>query len=42
MVPAHPRVLARMLTPRRYRDPEYAQSIAAGSTAARCVDGRTR
>ncbi len=29
MVPAHPRVLARMLTPRRYRDPEYAQSIAA-------------
>ena len=30
MVPAHPRVLARMPTPRRYRDPEYAQSIAAG------------
>jgi poly(3-hydroxyalkanoate) depolymerase len=28
MVPAHPRVLARMLTPRRHRDPEYARSIA--------------
>ena len=25
MVPAHPRVLARMLTPRRHRDPEYAR-----------------
>jgi poly(3-hydroxyalkanoate) depolymerase len=28
MVPAHPRVLARMLTPRRHRDPDYARSIA--------------
>jgi poly(3-hydroxyalkanoate) depolymerase len=28
MVPAHPRVLSRMVTPRRYRDPEYAASIA--------------
>jgi poly(3-hydroxyalkanoate) depolymerase len=28
MVPANPRVLARMLTPRRHRDPEYARSIA--------------
>ncbi len=28
MVPAHPRVLARMLTPRRHRDPEYAARIA--------------
>jgi poly(3-hydroxyalkanoate) depolymerase len=28
MVPAHPRVLARMMTPRRHRDPEYARSIA--------------
>jgi poly(3-hydroxyalkanoate) depolymerase len=28
MVPADPRVLARMLTPRRHRDPEYARSIA--------------
>src|SRR5215218_5815514 len=28
MVPADPRVLAKMLTPRRHRDPEYANSIA--------------
>jgi poly(3-hydroxyalkanoate) depolymerase len=28
MVPAHPRVLGRMLTPRRHRDPEYARKIA--------------
>lgn len=28
MVPAHPRVLARMLTPRRHRDPGYAASVA--------------
>jgi poly(3-hydroxyalkanoate) depolymerase len=28
MVPAHPRVLSKMLTPRRYRDPAYARSIA--------------
>jgi poly(3-hydroxyalkanoate) depolymerase len=28
MVPAHPRVLSRMLTPRRHRDPGYARSIA--------------
>jgi len=28
MVPADPRVLAHMLTPRRHRDPEYARSIA--------------
>jgi poly(3-hydroxyalkanoate) depolymerase len=28
MVPANPRVLARMLTPRRHHDPEYARSIA--------------
>jgi poly(3-hydroxyalkanoate) depolymerase len=28
MVPAHPRVLARMLTPRRHRDPAYARNIA--------------
>ena len=28
MVPASPRVLAHMLTPRRHRDPEYAQRIA--------------
>jgi len=29
MVPAHPRVLVKMLTPRRHRDPAYAASIAA-------------
>lgn len=29
MVPAHPRVLRRMLTPQRYRDPDYAARIAA-------------
>ncbi|MDH6197836.1 poly(3-hydroxyalkanoate) depolymerase [Mycobacterium frederiksbergense] len=28
MVPAHPRVLARMLTPRRFTDPGYAATIA--------------
>ncbi len=28
MVPAHPRVLAKMLTPRRFSDPDYAASIA--------------
>ncbi|MCW2702379.1 MAG: phaB [Blastococcus sp.] len=28
MMPANPRVLARMLTPRRHRDPAYARSIA--------------
>jgi len=36
MVPAHPRVLAKMLTPRRFREPEYTASIAGdlyGGTA---------
>jgi poly(3-hydroxyalkanoate) depolymerase len=28
MVPAHPRVLLRMLTPRRHRDPGYAARVA--------------
>ncbi|MFW3171765.1 poly(3-hydroxyalkanoate) depolymerase [Geodermatophilus sp. CPCC 206100] len=28
MVPAHPRVLARMLTPRRHRDPDYTREVA--------------
>jgi pimeloyl-ACP methyl ester carboxylesterase len=28
MVPARPRTLAKMLTPRRHRDPEYARAIA--------------
>ncbi|MGW4773243.1 alpha/beta fold hydrolase [Nocardia sp. NPDC004278] len=31
MVPAHPRVLVKMATPRRFRDPEYATDIAAAS-----------
>jgi poly(3-hydroxyalkanoate) depolymerase len=30
MVPGHPRVLIRMLTPRRHRDPGYAARVAAG------------
>jgi len=52
MVPAHPRVLARMLTPRRHRDPDYARSIAGeiyGGTmrtepdrAARALHAETR
>ena len=29
MVPARPRLLAKMVTPNRYRDPEYATAIAA-------------
>jgi poly(3-hydroxyalkanoate) depolymerase len=29
MVPAHPRVLARMMSPRRHRDAAYAASVAA-------------
>lgn len=36
MVPGSPRVLAKMLTPRRFRDPQYAASIAGdlyGGTA---------
>jgi poly(3-hydroxyalkanoate) depolymerase len=28
MVPGHPRVLSRMLTPRRHHDPEYVRSVA--------------
>jgi poly(3-hydroxyalkanoate) depolymerase len=28
MVPAHPRVLSKMLTPRRHRDPAHARAIA--------------
>jgi poly(3-hydroxyalkanoate) depolymerase len=52
MVPAHPRVLARMLTPRRHRDPAYAREIAGeiyGGTmrtdparAARALHSETR
>ncbi len=29
MVPAHPRVLSKMMTPRRHRDPAYAARIAS-------------
>ena len=29
MVPAHPSVLRKMMTPRRHRDPDYARTIAA-------------
>ncbi len=52
MVPAHPSVLAKMLTPRRHRDPEYAARIApeiyGGSmrthpeVGARLLHGATR
>jgi poly(3-hydroxyalkanoate) depolymerase len=52
MVPADPRVLARMLTPRRHRDPAYARSVAGllyGGTvrsnpesAARALHAATR
>jgi poly(3-hydroxyalkanoate) depolymerase len=52
MVPADPRVLAKMLTPRRHRDPDYARSIAGeiyGGTmrthperAARALHSATR
>src|SRR4051812_17502667 len=52
MVPANPRVLARMLTPRRHRDAAYARSIAGeiyGGTmrtdpdrAARALHAHTR
>jgi poly(3-hydroxyalkanoate) depolymerase len=38
MVPAHPRVLAKMLTPRRYRDPDFAASIAASLYGGRLRD----
>jgi len=38
MVPAHPRVLSKMATPRRYRDPAYAASIAANLYGGRFRD----
>jgi poly(3-hydroxyalkanoate) depolymerase len=38
MVPAHPRLLAKMVTPRRYRDPDFAVSIAAGLYGGRLRD----
>ena len=49
MVPGRPQVLARMLTPRRHRDPAYARRIAAdlyGGTMRdhpeRAADGAAR
>ncbi|MEV0332477.1 poly(3-hydroxyalkanoate) depolymerase [Nocardia sp. NPDC050717] len=38
MVPAHPRVLSKMITPRRYRDPAYAARIAATLYGGRLRD----
>jgi poly(3-hydroxyalkanoate) depolymerase len=38
MVPANPFVLSKMLTPRRYRDPDYARSIAAQLYGGRLRD----
>ena len=38
MVPANPLVLGKMITPRRYRDPEYARSIAAQLYGGRMRD----
>ena len=45
MVPAAPRTLLRMLTPRRHRDPEYARSIAGhiyGGSARHDPEGAVR
>ncbi|MDR7252390.1 poly(3-hydroxyalkanoate) depolymerase [Nocardioides sp. BE266] len=41
MVPGHPSALSRMLSPRRFRDPEYAASVSAllyGGTARTRAD----
>jgi poly(3-hydroxyalkanoate) depolymerase len=38
MVPANPCVLRKMITPRRYRDPDYAVSIAAALYGGRLRD----
>jgi poly(3-hydroxyalkanoate) depolymerase len=38
MVPANPRVLGKMITPRRYRDPDYAKSVAAELYGGRLRD----
>ena len=38
MVPAHPRILLRMLTPRRHRDPGYAARIASELYGGRARD----
>jgi pimeloyl-ACP methyl ester carboxylesterase len=39
MIPARPSVLAKMLTPRRYRDPVYARRVAAELYGGRLRDG---
>jgi poly(3-hydroxyalkanoate) depolymerase len=38
MIPAHPRVLSKMVTPQRYRDPDYAVTIAASVYGGRMRD----
>ena len=38
MVPARPRVLAKMITPRRYRDPSYRTAVAATLYGGRMRD----
>lgn len=38
MIPANPRVLSRMVSPRRYRDPDYTRSIAADLYGGRLRD----
>ena len=38
MIPAHPRVLSKMITPQRYRDPEHAVAIAASVYGGRMRD----
>ena len=38
MIPAHPRVLSKMVTPQRYRDPDYAVAIAASVYGGRMRD----
>lgn len=38
MIPAHPRVLSKMITPQRYRDPGYAVAIAASIYGGRMRD----
>jgi poly(3-hydroxyalkanoate) depolymerase len=38
MIPANPRVLSKMITPKRYRDPGYAATIAASMYGGRMRD----
>ena len=41
MIPANPWVLGKMVTPRRYRDPDYARSVAAQLYGGRCEPNPT-